>query len=81
MANASIEYLRMQQNFKHWNKNKKDSKGLTVPKPFNFKETNKESIRKKKVEQMVNEKKKEEEDAINFKFKANPLPATTVTPL
>ena len=59
----------------------KDEKGLTIPKPFKFKNSEAKSIRKQKVEKMVEEKSKEEEDALNFKFRANELPAYVRVPM
>ena len=65
-------------------KNIKDEKGLTIPKPFKFYDRDsqvKSNIRQQKVDKMVEEKKKEEEDALNFQFKANPLPASVKIPM
>lgn len=60
------------------------SEPVTVPMPFDFAEREKElkmTIREKKTQNMINSIKKEEEDALNFKFKANPVPLETKIPL
>lgn len=62
----------------------KDEKGLTIPKPFKFQakaEEVKPTIRQQKVAQMVEEKRKEEADALTFQFRANPLPAYVKVPM
>lgn len=81
------EYEQLQVDLRAYGvvkKNMKDEKGLTIPKPFKFNDKdsqNKASIRQQKVEKMVEEKRKEEEDALNFQFRANPLPASVKIPM
>ena len=81
------EYDQLQIDLRSYGvvkKNVKDEKGLTIPKPFKFYEREnqaKVSIRQQKVEKMVEEKRKEEEDALKFQFRANPLPASVKIPM
>jgi hypothetical protein len=49
---------------------------VTVPVPFEFLNQEKGfSIRKRKVDKMIQEKKKEEERALGFEYKAREIPA------
>lgn len=48
---------------------------MTVPQPFEFLNQEKGfSTRQKKVEQMIYEKKRQEEKALAFKYKATEIP-------
>jgi len=88
-AELRKEYEQLQVDLRAYGvaqKNMKDEKGLTIPQPFKFqnskpKEEGKVPIRQAKVQKMVEEKVKEEEDALNFKFRANPLPAYVKVPM
>ena len=56
---------------------------LTVPKPFRFAEreaSRGQSIRQKKLEEMIDEKVLEEENMLHHKFKANVIPLSTKEP-
>jgi len=64
----------------------KDPRGLkyTVPDPFEFDTREKvraKSIRERKVEEMVQEKRDEEERILNHRFRANSVPGIVKTPL
>jgi len=88
-AELRKEYEQLQVDLRAYGvtqKNMKNEKGLTIPKPFKFQkdkpqDEGKVPIRQAKVQKMVEEKSKEEEDALNFKFKANPLPAYVKVPM
>lgn len=57
--------------------------GVTVPKPFNFdmrEKTRTKTIREKKVEEMVAEKRIEVENIVNKQFRANPIPPEVLIP-
>lgn len=83
--NLKKEFEQLQNDFQMYGlskKNYKDEKGLTIPKPFKFLEKeHKPKIRERKLEEMVSQKKKEEEDALNYRFKANDVPLQTKTPM
>ena len=62
---------------------KKGKYGVTVPKPFNFdmrEKTKKKTIREAKIEEMVNEKRNEEQTAVNFQFRPKPIPPEVLIP-
>lgn len=62
---------------------KKGKYGVTVPRPFNFdlRDKNKtKTIRERKVEEMVNEKRQEEEKAVKTQFRSNPIPPEVLIP-
>lgn len=85
-SNIVLEYELLQEDLKAYGvikKNLKDERGLTIPKPFKFQEKTNESqsIRQQKVAKMVEEKRKEESNALNFKFKANETPAYVTAPM
>lgn len=79
------EFEQLEKDFRLYGlrkKDYKDDKGLTIPKPFKFLEReSKSNIRKRKLEEMINQKRKEEEDALNFRFKANDVPLQVKTPM
>lgn len=79
------EFDQLEKDFRMYGlrkKDYKDDKGLTIPKPFKFLEREqKPHIRQRKLEEMVNQKRKEEEDALNFRFKANDVPLQIKTPM
>ena len=56
---------------------------ITVPKPFRFFNRDrrpKKTIRQQKLEQMLADKKAEEDKLIQHRFKANPIPQSTTMP-
>jgi len=62
---------------------KKGKYGITVPKPFSFEirdKTRSKSIAEMKLEQMVEEKRLEEERAVQKHFKHKPVPAAVSMP-
>ena len=63
-------------------KKTKDGKySITVPKPFGFDiRPRSKSIREKKVEEMVAEKKIKEENIIKHQFRSNPIPPQVLIP-
>jgi len=65
------------------NHEKKGRYGVTVPKPFGFDIRDKvrpKSIRERKVENMVEEKKYEEEALLRHTFRCKPIPAEVLQP-
>lgn len=59
---------------------------ITIPVPFKFDERDKKaklnhkmSIREKKLRATLEQKAKEENDALTFQFRANPVPLTTIS--
>ena len=64
-------------------KNSNSSIKFTVPTPFEFEQREKiknKSIRQIKFEQYINEKRREEENHINYHTKAAPVPAEVIIP-
>lgn len=62
---------------------KRGKYGVTVPRPFNFEMREKsrtKTIRERKVEEMVNEKRNEELTAVKYQFKPNPIPPEVLIP-
>jgi hypothetical protein len=58
---------------------------LTVPKPFRFQEREKQrqarkSIRRRKLDEMLEERRIEEDNCLNHQFRANPIPLSTTMP-
>lgn len=71
------------QDYADRQKKKKGKYGVTVPTPFNFdmrEKNKKKTIREQKVEEMVAEKRNEEHDAYNFKFRPKPIPPEVLIP-
>jgi hypothetical protein len=57
--------------------------GVTVPKPFGFdtRDARKSvTIREMKVEQMVNEKRQEEDSIVKHQFRSKPIPPEVLIP-
>ena len=58
--------------------------GVTVPEPFSFElrdqQATKANIREKKVNEMVMEKKMEEENMVKHQFRHKPIPAAVLIP-
>ena len=57
--------------------------GITVPKPFAFdirEKVRPKSIRERKVEQMIAEKKLEEENKLKHQFRCKPIPPEVLIP-
>lgn len=65
-------------------KNRKKGKyGVTVPKPFKFdvrEQVRPKSIRERKVEEMVEEKRKEEDTKLKNQFRCKPIPTDVLVP-
>lgn len=62
---------------------KKGKYGVTVPKPFGFDMRDKvkaKTIRERKVEEMVNEKKAEEASFKNYQIRSKPIPPEVLIP-
>ncbi len=62
---------------------KKGKYGITVPKPFGFDirdKTRSKSIRERKVEKMIGEKKLQEEAIIKHQFRSSPIPPEVLIP-
>jgi hypothetical protein len=67
----------------HSAKTRKGKYGVTVPKPFGFdtRDARKSvTIREKKVEEMVNEKRLEEDMVIKYQFRSKPIPPEVLIP-
>ena len=65
------------------NSQRKGRYGITVPQPFKFDQrdaTAKKTIREIKVEQMVEEKKIEEQNMIKYQFRHKPIPVSVLVP-
>lgn len=64
-------------------RSRKGKYGVTVPKPFNFdlrEKTRTKTIRERKVEEMVAEKRIEEENIIKHQFHSKPIPPEVLIP-
>lgn len=62
---------------------RKGKYGVTVPTPFAFdtrEAIRPKTIREKKVEAMVNEKRMEEQSMMNTQFRCKPIPAAVLVP-
>lgn len=62
---------------------KKGKYGVTVPKPFTFDQrdkTKKKTIREQKIEEMIAEKRIEEERIIKHQFRSKPIPPEVLIP-
>ena len=56
---------------------------MTVPKPFNFdirEKTRSKTIREHKVDEMVAEKRIEEENLLKYQFRPKPIPPEVLIP-
>lgn len=64
-------------------KHKSGKYGVTVPQPFGFDIRDKQksvTIREKKVEAMVDEKRREEEMLVKYQFRSKPIPPEVLIP-
>jgi hypothetical protein len=62
---------------------KKGKYGVTVPRPFDFDKKNNathKSIRQRKIDEMIAEKKMEEEAAVKHQFRHKPIPPEVLIP-
>eukprot|EP00003_Mantamonas_plastica_P021899 TRINITY_DN361_c0_g3_i10.p1 TRINITY_DN361_c0_g3~~TRINITY_DN361_c0_g3_i10.p1 ORF type:complete len:796 (-),score=343.77 TRINITY_DN361_c0_g3_i10:52-2439(-) len=74
------KYFEMQQARK---KKERQRPKITIPKPFSFEErenNRKKSLQQIKFEEDIRRKKEEEEALLNYKFRAEPVPESSIVP-
>lgn len=77
---SQADYVKRAQSAKGA---KKGKYGVTVPKPFGFDlrdKTKTKSIRERRIEEMVEDKKIEEDALIKHQFRSKPIPPEVLIP-